>query len=123
MTNFEIKEYYQNEPRFNGVYSRNNLPDEIDFGAYIVNLQGNLGPGTHWIALYVKNNEVIYFHSFGVEHVPIEIKKFIGHKNIKTNIFRIQADNSIMCGYFCIGFIDFMFAGRSLIDFTSLFSP
>ena len=79
--------------------------------------------GTHWIALYVKNTEVIYFDSFGVENVPKEIKRFIGHKNIKTNIFRIQADNSIMCGYFCTGFIDFMFAGKSLIDFTSLFSP
>ena len=50
-------------------------------------------------------------------------KSFIGHKNIKTNIFRIQADNSIMCGYFFIGFIDFMFAGKTLIDFTSMFSP
>ena len=73
--------------------------------------------------MYVKNNENTYFNSFGVEHVPKEIKKSIGHKNIKTNIFRIQADNSIMCGYFCIEFIDFMFAGKSLIDFTSLFSP
>ena len=59
----------------------------------------------------------------GVEHVPKEIKRFIGHKNTKTNTFRIQAYNSIMCGYFCIGFLDFMFAGRSLTDFTSLFSP
>ena len=73
--------------------------------------------------MYVKDNKVIYFDSFGVEHVPKEIKKFIGHENTKTNIFRIQADNSIMCGFFCIGSIDFMFAGRSLIDFTSLFSP
>ena len=79
--------------------------------------------GTHWIALYVKDNEITYFDSFGVEHVAKEIKKFISHKNIKTNIFRIQADNSIMCGYFCIGFIDFMRAGKSLIDFTALFSP
>ena len=73
--------------------------------------------------MYVNNNEVIYFDSFGMEHIPKEIKRFIGHKNIKTNIFRIQADNSIMCGYFCIGFIDFMLEGKSLIDFTSLFSP
>ena len=79
--------------------------------------------GTHWIALYVKNTEVIYFDSFGVENVPKEIKRFVGHKNIKTNIFRIQADNSIMGGCFCTGFIDFMFAGKSLIDFISLFSP
>ena len=68
--------------------------------------------------MYVKNNEITYFDSFGVEHVPKEIKKFIGHKNIKTNIFRIQADNSTT------GFIDLiMLAGKSLIDFTSLFSP
>ena len=73
--------------------------------------------------MYVKNNEVIYFDSSGVEHVPKEIKRFIRHKIIKTNIFRIQVDNSIMSGYFFIGFIDFMFAGRSLIDFAILFSP
>ena len=73
--------------------------------------------------MYVKNKEITYFDSFGVEHVPKDIKKFIGHKNIKTNIFRIQADNLIMCGYFCIGFIDCMLPGKSLIDFTSLFSP
>ena len=68
-------------------------------------------------------NEVIYFDSFGVEHIPKEIKKFIGNKNIKANIFQIQANNSIMCGYFCIGFIDFMLAGKRLIDYTNLFSP
>ena len=69
-----------------------------------------------------KNIEIIYFDSFRVEHVPKEIEKFIGHKN-RTNIFRIQANNSIMCGYFCIRFIDFMLAGKTLIDYTSLFSP
>ena len=123
LTNFEIKNYYENEPRFNGVYSRDNLPKTIKYGAYVINLYEYADAGTHWIALYVKNNETTYFDSFGVEHVPKEIKKCTGHKNIKTNIFRIQADNSIMRGYFCIGFIDFMFAGKSLIDFTNLFSP
>ena len=88
------------------------MPKTIKSGAYVINLDEYADVGTHWIALYVKNNEVIYFDSFGVEHVPKEIKKFIGHKNIKTNIFKIQADNSIMCGYFCIGFIDFIFAGK-----------
>ena len=115
LTNFEIKEYYENESRFKTTKN----------GAYMVNLQDYLSPGTHWVSPHIDNevNEVIYCDSFGVEHVPKEIKKYIGHKNIKTNIFRIQADNSIMCGYFCIGLIDFMFAGRSLIDFTSFFSP
>ena len=87
-------------------------------GAYITNLDDYADVRTHWIGLYVKNNEVIYSDSFLVQHVPKEIKRFIGYKNTKANIFRIQADNSIMCGYFCIGSIDFMFAGRNLIDFT-----
>ena len=72
---------------------------------------------------YVKNNKVIYFDSFGVEHIPKEIKKFIGKKDIKASIFRLQAYDSIICGYFCIEFINYMFDGKSLIDFTNLFSP
>ena len=94
---------------------------EIKNGVYVINLDEYADVGTHWIALYVKNNEVIYFDSFGAEHVPKEIKRFIGHKNKKSNIFRIQADNSIMCRYFCIGFIDFMFADKILIYFTIFF--
>ena len=73
--------------------------------------------------MYVLKNNVNYFDSFGVEHIPKEIKAFIGNKNIKTNIFRIQAYDSIMCGCFCIGFIDFMLTGKTLTDFTYLSSP
>ena len=72
---------------------------------------------------FIKKNEIVYFDSFSVEHIPEEIKEFIGNRNIKANIFRIQANNSVMCGYFCIGFIDFMLAGKTLIDYTNLFSP
>ena len=72
---------------------------------------------------FVKKKEIVYFDSFGVEHIPEEIKKIIGNKNIKANLFRVQAKNSVMCGYFCIGFIDFMLAGNTLIDYTNLFSP
>ena len=75
------------------------------------------------IALYFNNNNVTYFGSFGVEHIPKEIKRFIGNKDIITNIYRIQAYNSIICGYFCIGFIDFMLKSKSLPDYTNLFSP
>ena len=64
-----------------------------------------------------------YFDSFGVGHIPNEIKKFDDNKNIITNIFRIQTYDSVMRGCFCIGFIDFMFKGNSLKDFTNLFSP
>ena len=66
---------------------------------------------------------VTYFDSFVVEHIPKEIRKFIGNKNIITNIYRIQPYDSIMCGYFCIGFIDFMFKGKGLLDYINLFSP
>ena len=120
LTNFEIQKYYQNEPRFNGVYSRDNLPKKIKDGTYIISLDEYADVGTHWIALLCKS-EIVYFDSFGVEHVPEEIKDFIGNTSIKANIFRGQPNNSIMCGYFCIGFIDFMFAGKTLVDFTSLF--
>ena len=72
--------------------------------------------------MYLLSIEIICFDSFRVEHVPKKIKEIIGDKNIKTNIFRIQASNSIMFGYFCIEFIDFKLAGKTLIDYTSLFS-
>ena len=73
--------------------------------------------------MYVKNNVVTYFDNFGVEHIAKETKKFIKNRNIKRKIFRIQAYDSITCGYFCIAFIDFMFKGKSLTEYTNLFSP
>ena len=132
LTNFEIQEYYQNEPRFNGVFSRDNLPNSIRpkglgsavrNSAYVINLDENHDIGTHWVALYVNNKTVTYFDSFGVEHIPKEIMQFIARKKIIASIYRIQAYDSIMCGYFCIGFINFMFNGKSLKDYTNLFSP
>ena len=79
--------YYKSEPRFNGVYSRDNLPDKIKDGAYAINLDQYSDVGTHWIAVYVKTKTVTYFDSFGVEHIPKEIKYFINNKNIIANIF------------------------------------
>ena len=126
LTNFEIQKYYKNEPRFNGVYSRDNLP-KIKDGAYIINLDEYSDIGTHLVALWVDNNDVTYFNSFGVEHLPKEIKAFINNNNnnnnIKTNIFRIQAYDLIMTGYFCIWFIDFMLKWKTLTQYTNLFSP
>ena len=115
--------YYQNEPKFNGVYSRDNFPDKMKGGAYVINLDDYSDIGTHWIALYVNNKTVTYFDSFGVEHTRKEIKKFINNKNIIANIFRLQSYDSAMYGYFCIGFIGFMLKGNSLADFTNIFSP
>ena len=138
LTSFEIQKYYQNEPRFNGVNSRDNLA-KIKDGAFVINLDEYSDIGTHWVALYIHNDDVTYFDSSDVEHILKEIKVFINrplsfvlhpllrdalqNKNIKTNIFRMQAYDSIMCGYFCIGFIDFMLAGKTLTEYTNLFSP
>ena len=79
------------------------------------------------------DNNVIYFNSFGAEHIPKEIKAFMNNinnynnnnnnKNITANIFRVRAYYSIMCRYFCIGFIDFMLAGKTLTEYANLFSP
>ena len=123
LTNFEINAYYQNEPRFNGVYSGDNLPDKLKSRTYVINLDEYSDIGTHWVALYANNKAVTYFDSFGVEHIPKEIKKFINNKNIIANIFRIQVYDSVMCGYFCIGFINYMFMGKNLTDYTNHFSP
>ena len=121
LTSFELENYYQNEPSFNGVYSRNNLPKKIKDGAYVINLGEYADVGTHWIGLFCNRSEIVYFDNFGFEHVPEEIKKFVGNKNIIANIFRVQANNSVTCGHFCIGFIDFMLAGKKRTDFRSMF--
>ena len=95
---------------------------KIKDGAYVINFNEYADVGTHWIALFCNKNEIVYFDSFGVEHVPGEIKEFVGNKNIIGNIFRVQANNSVMCGYLCTGFIDFMLVGKKLTDFTNSFS-
>ena len=99
LTNFEIQNYHQNAPR------------------------SNADVGINRTALFCNRSEIVFFNSFGIEHVPEEIKKFAGSKNIKANILRVQANNSVMYGCFCIGLIDFMLAGKKLTDVTSLFSP
>ena len=123
LTKFEIQAYYQNEPRFIGVYSRDNIPDKINDGAYVINLDEYSDIGTHWIALYVNNRTVTYFNSFGIEDIAKETKSFTNNKNITANIYRVRNYDLIMCGYFCIGFVDYMLMGKSLTHYTNLFSP
>ena len=120
--NTELQKYYQKEPRFNKFFSRDNLPKNIKDGAYVINVDEYADVGTNEIALSSRENEIVYFDSFGIEHVPEEIKEFIRNKNIKASIFWVESNNSKMCRYFCIGFIYFMLAGKALVDFTSLFS-
>ena len=128
LTNFEIPKCYRNERKFNDVYSRNNLPKTKD-ETFVINFDEYKSMETHWIALHANGNNcstsynATYFESFGVERIPKEMKKFIGNKNILTNTYRIQAYNSIICRYFCIGFIDFMLKSKILLDYINLFSP
>ena len=96
MTNFEVQKYNKNETKLKDVYSQNTLPKTMKDGVYVSTNQN------YWIALYTNGNSVTYFYSFGVEHIPEEIKRLIG---------KITYD-SVICGYFCIEFIDFMFKGK-----------
>ena len=94
-TNFEIQNYYQNEPKFSSAYSRKKLSKTRD-GAYIINLDKYESIGVHWIAQYMEAETATYFDSSGVEHIPKEVRKFIGNKHIITSIYGMQAYNSIM---------------------------
>ena len=95
LKNFEIQKFYQNDPKFNEVYSRNSLPKIKDW-AFVINLNEYKSIGTHRIDLNANDDNVTYFDSFGVEYIPKEIRKFIGNKNIKTNVYRIQTYDSVM---------------------------
>ena len=99
------------------MYSRNNLPNKIKKGAYVINLDEYENTGTHWVALFVKPKYTVYFDSFGIEHIAkalgSAVGSAVGNNDIKSNIFRIQAYDSIMCGYFCIEFINYMLMGKT----------
>ena len=96
LTNLKIQKYYQKEPKFNGVSGSKDL-SKIKDGAYITNLHEYESIGTYQIVLYVNAENVTYFHSFAVEYIPKEIRKFIRNKNTTTNIYRIQAYDLIIC--------------------------
>ena len=108
LTNLEIQKLFNNETRFNSVYSYDDLPDKIKDNAYVINHDEYADIDNYWIALYVNNDAVTYFDSFGVKHIPKEIKSLTGESTVSTNIFRIQTYDSVMCWYFCIRFIGFM---------------
>ena len=96
LIDFELQKYHENEPEFNGVYSRNNLSKLKDW-AYIINIDKYESIETHWIVLHVNVKNVTYFDSFRVEHIPKEIGKFVGNENTVTNIYRIKPYDSIKC--------------------------
>ena len=122
LNSIEITNYFNYEPRFSGVFSRNNLPTIKD-GAYVINLDDKNSKGTHWGSLFINRNATVYFDSFGIEYIPQEVWNKIRDKLITHNIFRIKVNESIICGSYCIAFIEYMLAGKALLDYTNLFSP
>ena len=91
--------------------------------AYVLNLDDKNGKGAHWVSLFIHKNVAIYFDSFGIENIPQEALNKIREKSINHNIFRMQDNESIMCGFYCIAFIKYMLVGETLLDYTNLFSP
>ena len=123
LTNFEIQKYDQNEQRFNDVCSRNNLSKKIKDWVYVINLNEYADVGTHWIALFCKRSEMVYLIVLVLNMFLKKLKNLLDIKNIEGNIFRVQTNYSVMCGCLCIGFIDFVLAGKRLTNVTSLSFP
>ena len=119
LTNFEIQKYYQNEPRFNGVYSRDNLTDKIKNGTYVINLDEYSDIGTHWIAFYEMNLELDMSQN---KFKTLLVIKILRDLRSQKNIFGIKTYDSVMSGYFCVGFFDFVLKGKSVTNFTNIFS-
>ena len=107
------------EPRFNDTFSRNNLP-RIKDGAYVINPDDLNSKTTHWVSLFIDKNSSGYFDSSGNEYIPLELLNKIIDKSITHNTFRIQDNESIICGFYCIAFIEYMLVGNILLDYTNL---
>ena len=88
---------------------------------YVINLNDKKSNGTYWVSLFIDKNTVVYVDSFGIEYIPLEVLNKIKNKSITHNIFRMESDNSIMCRFCCIAFIEFMLVGKTLSDYANLF--
>ena len=110
--------YFSYEPRFSGVFSRDNLL-RIKDGAYVIKLDGQQSKGTNWISLFIDRNKALYFYSFGIVYIPQEVINKIKDKSITHNIFRIYSDDSIICGFYCITFIEYIIAENFLLHYTN----
>ena len=100
----------------------NYLP-KIKDGVYVINLDNKNSKVTHLLSSFINRNTAVYFDSFGIEYVTQEVLNKIRDKSIIRNIFRIQDNESAMCGFYCINFIEYMLAAKTLLDYTNLFSP
>ena len=120
LNDMKITRYFSYEPRFTGVW--NNFPTMKD-GAYVVIPDDENIKGTYWVLLFIDRNSTGYFDSFGIGYYSQEVLNKIKDKSITHNIFRIQDKEYITCGYCCIAFIECMLAGKTLLNYTNLFSP
>ena len=114
-----MNNYFNYNPKFNGVSSRKNLA-RINDGAYDINLDDKNSTGIHWVSLFINKNTAVYFDSFGIEYIIQEVNK-VKDKSVNHNTYRIQYNE--LCGLYCIAFIEYMLAGKTLLDHTDLFSP
>ena len=107
--------YFVNDCTFNCAFSRDNLP-RIKDGAYVKKLDDKQNKGTHWVSVFINRNTAVYFDYFGIEYTPQEALIKIKDKSITHTIFRIQDHDSIMCGFYCMAFIEYMLARKTLLD-------
>ena len=122
MNKIEVTNYFNFELRFNGTFSRNNLP-RIKDGANVINFDTKKRKVTHWVSLFIDLNLAVYFDSFGIAYIPLKVLNKIKEKSVTHNIFRIQDNESIMSEFYCISFIEYMLTGKTLLDYTNLLSP
>ena len=118
----EITKYSNYRPRFHNIFSRDNLP-RINDNAYAINLDDKQSNGTHWVPLFIDKNTAVQFNSIWTGYNPQDALNEITDKSITHNIFRIQSDDSVMCEFNSIDFIECKIVGKTLFDYTNLFSP
>ena len=119
---FQDYYYFKYEPKFNGVFSRSNLLTKKD-GEYVINLDDDNSKRIHWVLIFIERNLAVCFDSLGIEYIPQEVLKKIKDKSIAHNIFRTQYNESIMCGFYFITFIEYMLEEKTWLDYPNLFSP
>ena len=112
MNKIEVTNYFNFELRFNGTFSRNNLP-RIKDGANVINFDNKKRKVTHWVSLFIDLNLAVYFDSSGIAYIPLKVLNKIKEKSVTHNIFRIQDNESIMSEFYCISFIEYMLTGKT----------
>ena len=122
LNNIEITNYFKYEPRFNDIFSINWLPRTKD-REYVLNLADKNSKGIIWVSLFIDKNIVVYFNFLGIEYIPQELSNKIKDKSVTHHILGIHDDESGMCGFYCIAFIGYIFAGKTSLDCSNLFSP